>query len=103
MYNAELQMLREFFWFHGPNTLCVFCNKPLCERPPNMSFGHRRHPKVRVRITLHHNDEDRTNNADINLSDAHSACHRAFHKTLLLKGGLYDQESEEERQEEEEG
>ena len=88
MYNAELQMLREFFWLHAPRTLCCFCSKPLIERPQRMTFGHRRHTKVRARYTVHHKDENRENNVDDNLKDSHSSCHRAFHKQLLEQGGV---------------
>jgi hypothetical protein len=85
-YNAELQMLREFAHFYLPRLLCYFCQKPLMEKQVE-TFGHRRHPKVRARITLHHIDEDRQHNDWINLSWAHSACHRRFHKQLLLAAG----------------
>jgi hypothetical protein len=95
-YNAELQLLREFFWVHAPRILCRFCNQPICTRTPNMTFGHRRHPKVSVKWTCHHEDENRNNNTDENLKDAHRACHRAFHKRLLLAAGTHPQNPKEE-------
>jgi hypothetical protein len=87
MYNAELQMLREFAWFYLPRLTCYFCQKPLSILGLGMSFGHRRHPKVKVKITLHHIDGDRKNNSYANLTWAHSACHKRYHKQLLLHGG----------------
>lgn len=78
---SELQMLREFFWKHAPEISCFFCGKPLIHRPPNMSFGHRRHPKPDVKITQHHEDEDRSNNVTRNLRDCHSSCHKSHHAT----------------------
>jgi hypothetical protein len=104
MYNAELQMLREFFWFHAPKIHCVFCKQPLIELPPKMTFGHRRHPKVRAKFTIHHDNEDRSDNRFENLFPAHSGCHRRYHKQLLMKGGkLYGEEDEEREEREEKG
>lgn len=86
MYNAELQMLREFAHSYLPRLLCYFCQKPLMERIVD-TFGHRRHPKVKVKVTLHHINENRSDNAWDNLVWAHSACHKRFHKQLLQHGG----------------
>lgn len=76
---SELQMLREFFWLHGSQTLCCFCNLPLVGLPQNMTFGHRRHGRVPICFTAHHEDENRDNNAYTNLKDSHPWCHKQHH------------------------
>jgi len=64
--------------FHPP-TGCYFCGKPLLVRPDDMTFGHKRHPRVNTDITIHHIDEDRTNNDPSNLAECHDSCHRSHH------------------------
>ena len=84
-YNAELQMLREFAWFWMPKVNCYFCREPLI-KAGSQSFGHRRHPKIRELVTLHHVDENRDNNTDDNLKWSHRSCHRKFHRELNTHG-----------------
>lgn len=87
-YNAELQMLREFFLLYAPRETCYFCGDPLIVRDSKRTFGHRRHTKIwELNFTVHHDDENRENNTDSNLKGCHSTCHRRFHKQLLLLGG----------------
>jgi len=87
-YNAELQMLREFYLLHAPQITCCFCGKPIMRERDDATFGHRRHTKIwELNFTVHHDDEDRENNARSNLKDSHSTCHRKYHKSLLLHGG----------------
>lgn len=89
---AELQMLRELVWFaygieltnnteagKGINKFCYFCHEPLLILPSDITFGHRRHPRVGVDLTLHHIDENRENNAKENLASCHDSCHRRWH------------------------
>ena len=102
-YNAELAMLREFYLLYAPRELCHFCGRPLAVRR-NTTFGHRRHTKVwELDFTVHHEDENRENNADLNLKGAHSTCHRRFHKQLLIKGGRYEEEGKTREKEEKVG
>lgn len=103
-YNAELQMLREFYLMHAHKTYCVFCSLPIASKPnARVTFGHRRHTKVwELNYTVHHDDENRDNNAEGNLKDCHSDCHRRFHKQLLLKGGKNKNGQNEEGQAREE-
>lgn len=79
MYSAELQMLREFFKFFAPIVHCCFCDEPILDTSEGETFGHRRHTKVRARFTIHHDDEDRTNNDRPNLKPAHPECHKRYH------------------------
>lgn len=80
---SELQMLRELVWWllsKREVMYCYFCKGPLLiDRPISMTFGHRRHPKIDVDITLHHVDENRDNNESTNLVPCHSHCHKSYH------------------------
>jgi hypothetical protein len=87
-YDAEKQMLREFYLLYAQRNLCFFCGEPLLEVKKPTTFGHRRHTKIwELNFTVHHEDENRENNTDSNLKGCHSTCHRRFHKQLLLTGG----------------
>ena len=83
MYDAEKQMLREIVWFllgMNPDQRCCFCGKPLLVAiNMNRTFGHRRHTSVPIKLTLHHRDENRDNNAPANLNIVHRACHKRHH------------------------
>lgn len=76
---AELQMLREMAWAFLSQIKCCFCSLPLVQREPGMTFGHRRHPSVKVKLTVHHRDRNRENNKPDNLGACHQACHIAHH------------------------
>lgn len=78
---SELQMLRELTWLMLTQyeATCMLCHEPLLLRPNGMTFGHRRHPKIPVRFTVHHVDHDRTNNQLSNLAIVHSGCHKKYH------------------------
>lgn len=81
-YNAELQMLREIVWLllghPSNNRLCIFCGKRLLTSS-GMTYGHRRHPKITEKLTIHHVDETRSNNAMYNLTIVHTTCHKTYH------------------------
>jgi len=86
-YDAEKQMLRELAWFLLPQLPCFFCNKPLAGPltraefdTGHITFGHRRHGRVGVKITIHHKDENRDNNKPENLTLCHRGCHEKYHK-----------------------
>jgi len=80
---AEFQLLREVAWFFLPITKCYFCPLMLINEPVQGStFGHRRHPTIEDKITVHHLDRNRNNNKRDNLAWAHSECHRAYHANL---------------------
>jgi hypothetical protein len=82
-YNSELQMLREFTWFWGRIMKCVFCKKPLIPDPGNLTWGHRRHLKIRAELVNHHRDHNRQHNNDGNLGWAHKTCHDAYHRLYI--------------------
>jgi hypothetical protein len=99
MYNAELQQLREIAWFICTQLHCIFCRQPLISSH-KLSFGHRRHPKFRTKLTIHHRDLDRKNNEPSNLALVHSDCHKRFHK-LLEHGGSNGEKEKDATQKEE--
>lgn len=78
-YNAELQMLRELAFWSLPQMRCCFCNK-LFMLPIGLTYGHRRHGKVHIKLAFHHMDNDRENNALENIGLCHSACHKKHHQ-----------------------
>lgn len=92
---AELQMLRELGWLILPRLECFFCHSPIMGGPQGaMTFGHRRHPAIETKFTVHHEDKDRENNQIVglehimimglhqlkgNLKISHKRCHQQFH------------------------
>jgi len=76
---AELQMLREMAYLLLPDIACFFCKKPLIERPPDITFGHRRHPPVKVKLTAHHRNHNREDNYRYNVQPCHQVCHQLYH------------------------
>lgn len=88
---SELQMLREVGWLVLAHLKCRFCKNHLLERPANMTFGHRRHPPITVKLSVHHIKHDRDKNkttaifaeeiqGDVTL--VHKSCHERFHANL---------------------
>ena len=58
---------------------CFFCCKPITEADL---------PVRKVdSLTIHHKDEDRTNNSPYNLEVVHRGCHKHHHTYKRLKGG----------------
>lgn len=76
---SELQMLREVGWLLLPQLACCFCGRPLSYRPLDMTFGHRRHGPVLVKLSVHHKDHVREHNSNDNLALAHKVCHIKYH------------------------
>ncbi len=87
---SELRMLREIVWHFCTIKKCFFCKQPLLEMTEKeMRFGRRDFPPVKVKLAIHHEDENRRNNSRENRKPAHSKCHRRHHiKQLRKKGGL---------------
>src|SRR5882724_5086121 len=79
---AELQMLRELVWFWGTRDTCEFCKKPLIKTPYDLTFGHRRHPPIVAKLTIHHRNRNREDNSIYNTTSCHQACHRNYHANL---------------------
>ena|ERR1700675_2909826 len=79
---SELQMLREFWWLRAPNMCCFFCHEALDYNRGEMTFGHRRHPPVEAKFTVHHENHNRENNLFDNLKVCHTQCHRRYHANL---------------------
>ena len=78
---TEIRMLREIAWFFLRNKKCVFCKKRFIpeDEAVQIKFGHRKHPPLKIRVTAHHDDEDRENNTDKNIKWAHRSCHKTHH------------------------
>jgi hypothetical protein len=76
---AELQMLREYAWLMLPTEVCYFCKGRLLTRDSTMTFGHRRHGPILVKVSVHHRDHNRANNTQDNLRLAHKSCHQKYH------------------------
>lgn len=88
---AEFQMLREVAWLLLPHFRCPFCKNHLLIRPAEITFGHRRHSSINVKVTVHHRKHDRNLNrttaifaeevqGDVTL--VHKACHERYHANL---------------------
>lgn len=89
-YDPELQMLRELVWNllgigdgiqNCPDApRCFVCGRHLLRAEGiNRTFGHRRHTQVKTKLTVHHIDENRDNNALYNTVIVHRACHKKYH------------------------
>lgn len=76
---AELQMLRECLWLLGSRLTCELCGMLLIPRQDEMTFGHRRHGPITVKLTVHHRDHNREHNWHENLALVHSKCHKKYH------------------------
>jgi hypothetical protein len=75
-------MLREFFFWQVYQELpyCYFCEEPIIAlKDIPETFGHRRHPSVKIKFTIHHEDGNRDNNHWTNLKISHARCHKKFH------------------------
>lgn len=83
MYNAELQMLREFINWALPQYHCYFCKESMMssEEGEAQGFGHRRHRKFHRQFTLHHLNQDREDNGILtNVVICHAHCHTTHHR-----------------------
>jgi len=78
---SELQMLRELAWYFLPQTRCDLCNRLiiLAIRKGGLTFGHRRHPPITMKVTVHHINRNRQDNRFENLALVHTICHRRYH------------------------
>jgi hypothetical protein len=80
---SELRMLRELAWYliHFKSTHCYLCLRRFDEGAPPVAFtfGHRRHPRLVTRISIHHENKDRQNNTFFNLFLCHKSCHEQHH------------------------
>jgi hypothetical protein len=84
-YNPELQLLRELAHYVLPQLNCCFCSQPLMSRTEaeSQGFGHRRHKALKLKITFHHLDENRSNNSITeNIRPSHPLCHRRHHNAV---------------------
>lgn len=89
---SELQMLREISWLILPHLKCPFCrNYLITERPAGMTFGHRRHPPITIKLSVHHRKHDRDKNKTVaiafeeiqgDVTLVHKSCHERFHANL---------------------
>lgn len=78
---SEVRMLREIAWFFLRHRKCAICKQRFIpeDEAVLIKFGHRKHPPIKIRVTVHHDDEDRENNTDKNLKWVHRSCHKGHH------------------------
>ena len=83
---SELRMLREITWHFGTITKCFFCKKPLLDPGArDLEYGERGFPPVKVKLAIHHKNNDHGDNKPKNRKTAHSLCHRKYHIKLQHK------------------
>lgn len=114
---SEIRMLREFAHFFFPHIPCFFCGKPLLdEAVEKFGRGPGRYKPISTKITLHHDDEDKSNNSykmecsksgqvtftlSGNLKPCHRACHKRHHaqeRAAKKRGGTRAAARKENRQ-----
>ena len=79
----ELKLLREIAHYFLDGERCHFCGQPLIE-DLDKTFGDKANRPIRARLTVHHADEDHSNNQRENTVWCHRRCHLSYHARRIL-------------------
>lgn len=82
---SELKMLREFGHHFLGELDCWFCQNPLLE-VVSKTFGHRAHPPITAKLTIHHENENHDDNRPSNRKPCHQSCHKTYHAMRIMHG-----------------
>lgn len=78
---SEVRLLREIAWWAIRNLSCYFCHVRLIPKMEAdvLTYGHRQHKPFKLKLTMHHENENHSDNKDSNLKWSHSDCHKRHH------------------------
>jgi len=79
----ELGKSRELLWHFLESEKCFFCGKPLLY-DAKVDFGNATCPPIPVDITIHHKNNNHSDNRPVNRTLAHETCHKSHHAKLVF-------------------
>lgn len=81
----ELNKLREIARVALAGQRCYFCGKPLLA-PADFAAGNGNGPPLTDKLTVHHKNEDHSDNRPSNHALCHQTCHKKYHAHRILHG-----------------